>query len=167
MQVRPSIQLFAALAIAFVSLGCAAEGGPEGIKVGSRVPDFSVKTADNETVTRRSLEGQIVILNFWSTSCAPCVREMPELQEVQKSSQATVIGIALDAGGWRTVKPFINRHSVSYRIALGDEELFQRFDGIGVPYTLLLDRSQRIVRIYRGPVTREILDKDIRSIGGA
>jgi cytochrome c biogenesis protein CcmG/thiol:disulfide interchange protein DsbE len=136
----------------------------EGIRVGSRVPSFSLKTSTSESVTNRTLEGQIVILNFWSTTCRSCVTEIPEFQQVEESAKATVIGIALDDDGWKTVKPFLDRHQITYRVALGDESLFQRFDGSSIPYTLVLDRSQRVVKVYRKPVTREMLENDIRSI---
>jgi hypothetical protein len=75
-----------------------------------------------------------------------------------------VIGIALDDEGWKVVKPFLERHRLTYRVALGDESLFQRFDGSSIPYTLVLDRSQRVVKVYRKPVTSEMLETDIRSI---
>jgi hypothetical protein len=53
---------------------------------------------------------------------------------------------------------------LNYTVLLGDEEVFQRFNGVGIPYTLVLDRAQRIVKIYRGPVNRGELEKDLASI---
>jgi hypothetical protein len=50
---------------------------------------------------------------------------------------------------------------------LGDQELFQRFNGFGIPYTLVLDRSQRIVNIYRGPASKESLEQDLKRIDKA
>jgi cytochrome c biogenesis protein CcmG/thiol:disulfide interchange protein DsbE len=145
--------------------GCAGDAGPGSVQVGSVVPSFTLRTAANETVTSASLRGQVVILNFWSTTCAPCVHELPDFQQVAEGSGATVIGIALDEGGWQAVRPFVERHHLTYRIALGDEALFERFGGVGIPYTMVLDREQRVFKVYRGPVTREILEKDIHDLG--
>jgi hypothetical protein len=75
-----------------------------------------------------------------------------------------VIGIALEQGGAQAVQSLLKRRGITYPIALGDQALFERFDGINIPYTLLLDRSSRVVKIYRGAVTKETLEKDIRSI---
>src|SRR5262249_44788556 len=152
----------AALAAAVAGAGCARDGGEEGVAVGRRVPSFSLTTAANEHVTDRSLEGNVVLLTFWSTGCGPCVKEIPELQKLEESKKATVVGIALEGDGWQAVKPFLKRHHVTYRVALGDEELFGRFGGVGIPYSLLLDRSMRVVKVYRGPVAREALEEDIR-----
>jgi cytochrome c biogenesis protein CcmG/thiol:disulfide interchange protein DsbE len=145
--------------------GCAGDAGPGGVQVGGPVPSFTLRTAANETVTSASLRGQVVILNFWSTTCGPCVRELPELQRVAEASGATVIGIALDEGGWGAVRPVVERYHLTYRIALGDEALFERFGGVGIPYTVVLDREQRVFKVYRGSVTREILEKDLRDLG--
>jgi thiol-disulfide isomerase/thioredoxin len=156
--------LFSGLALALAAAGCGDDKGPDHVTMGGRVPRFSLTTAANEKLTDRSLEGRIVFLNFWSTSCGPCIKEIPELQKLEESDKATVVGIAVEGTGWQTVKPFLKRHNVTYRVALGDEDLFERFGGVGIPYSLLLDRSMRVVKVYRGPVTREELEKDIRSM---
>src|SRR5262249_7001775 len=116
------------------------------------------------TVTNSTLEGDIVVLNFWATWCGPCVKEIPELNEVAGGSKAKVVGIALDEDGIKTVKPFVDRFNIKYTVLLGDQDLFQRFNGFGIPYTLVLDRSQRVVKIYRGPTTREALEQDLKAI---
>jgi thiol-disulfide isomerase/thioredoxin len=161
--------MFACFFVALLSgCGSAGYGSPESVAVGSRVPSFSLKSLDGTTVTSRSLEGDIVVLNFWATWCAPCVKEIPDLKQVAASSGAKVVGIALDEDGLKPVKAFVERFGINqtenYTVLLGNQELFQQFNGLGIPYTLVLDRSQRIVKIYRGPATRESLEQDLRLI---
>ncbi len=105
-----------------------------------------------------------MVLNFWATWCQPCMSEIPELKQVAASSKAKVIGIALDQDGLKSIKPFVASNNINYTVLVGDEEVFQRFNGVGIPYTLVLDPSQRIVKIYRGPTTREALEKDLKTI---
>ena len=148
--------------------GSASDGDSGTVAVGSRAPNFSLKSLDGTTVTSRSLEGNIVVLNFWATWCAPCMKEIPDLKQVAANSGAKVVGIALDEDGLKAVKAFVERFEINktenYTVLLGDQELFQRFNGLGIPYTLVLDRSQRVVKIYRGPATRESLEQDLRTI---
>ena len=164
-----TLRMSACFFVALMS-GCggASDESSGPVVVGGRVPSFSLKSLDGTTVTSRSLEGNIVVLNFWATWCAPCVKEIPELKQVAASSGTKVVGIALDEDGLKAVKPFVERFGINdaenYTVLLGDQELFQRFKGLGIPYTLVLDRSQRIVKIYRGPATKESLEKDFRMI---
>src|SRR2546423_1334238 len=140
MRPRLIVWLFAGLAVALASAGCGDPKGSAGVTVGSRGPTFSLTTATNEKVTDQSPEGRIVLLNFWNTSCSPCIKEIPDLQQLEESNKATVIGIALEGTDWQPVKSFLKRHPITYRIALGNEDLFDRFGGVGIPYSLLLDR---------------------------
>jgi thiol-disulfide isomerase/thioredoxin len=146
--------------------GCdtAGTGNMSEVKVGGRAPAFSLKSLSGETVTNRSYEGHIVIVNFWASWCEPCKKEMPILKQLAESSEVKIVGIALDEGGLKTVKPFVERYGINYGILLGDQDVFTRFQGFGIPYTLVLDRQQHIVSIYRGPVSREMLEQDVRKI---
>jgi thiol-disulfide isomerase/thioredoxin len=150
-----------------LNCGAAGDKGSEEVRVGGRVPSFSLESLDGATVTSRSLEGSVVVLNFWATWCAPCRTEIPDLKQVAASPEVKVLGIALDEDGAKSVKPFVERFGINYTVVLGDQELFQRFNGFGIPYTLVLDRSQRIVNIYRGPASKESLEQDLKRIDKA
>ena len=157
------------LAIAFILLSVAGCGStqainPEDVVVGNPIPDFSVTSLEGKTINKDSLKGEVVVLNFWASWCTPCMREIPELKELAANSKAKVVGIALDENGLETVKPFAEAHQINYTVAVGTQELFQQFNGVGIPYTLVLDPSQRIVKIYRGPTDRESLEADLKTI---
>jgi len=143
--------------------GGAPEVRPEEVAVGNTIPDFSLESLDGKTVDKSSLKGEIIVLNFWASWCAPCVSEIPDLKAVADGRQARVVAIALDETGRETVKDFAENHGINYTVLFGNQEIFQQFNGYGIPYTLVLDRSQRIVKIYRGPVSRESLEADLRS----
>jgi peroxiredoxin len=159
------VKVVVCLAVLFLSnCGDAGNTSPEELKVGSQVPSFSLESLDGTTVTNGSFEGKAVVLNFWATWCQPCMGEIPELKELAASSGAKVVGIALDQDGVRTIRPFVASNNITYTVLVGDEEVFQRFNGLGIPYTLVLDASQRIVHIYRGPVTKESVEQDLKKI---
>ncbi len=160
-------KLLAAAACLFVA-GLQACGGAPGVKpedvvVGNTIPDFSLESLDGRTVDKDSLRGEVVVLNFWASWCAPCMSEIPDLKAVAAGKRAKVVAVALDEAGRETVKSFAESHGINYTVLFGDQEVFQQFNGVGIPYTLVLDRAQRIVKIYRGPVSRESLEADLRS----
>ena len=134
------------------------------VEVGELAPSFRLKRLDGTWVESDVFAGSIVVLNFWQTYCGPCLKEIPELEKVAAASGVEVVGINLDKDGLKTLAPFVKRQSINYTVLLGDETVFQRFDGFGIPYTLVLDREQKIAKIYRGSVTRETLDRDLQVI---
>jgi len=147
--------------------GCGnSDPDPANVVVGSQAPSFALTSLDGTTVNNSTLKGSPVVLNFWATWCQPCMTEIPELKELAAGSKAKVIGIALDQEGLKTIRPFVATNKINYTVVLGDEEVFQRFNGVGIPYTLLLDSSQRIVKIYRGPTTRKAIEEDLKTIHG-
>jgi thiol-disulfide isomerase/thioredoxin len=166
MRSLPMRTLACIFAVSFAGCGSPGEQGSRVARVGSPVPHFSVTAIDGTTVTSESLDGEVVILNFWSTVCPSCLSEIPVLNELASQPGVKVLGIALDQGGMNAVKSFVQRgrHRVGYAVALGDEELFQRFDGFNIPYTLIVDRSRRVARIYRGPVHKETLEEAVKLI---
>src|SRR5438128_1354639 len=146
--------------------GCGtSDRDPANVVVGSQAPSFSLTSLDGTTVKSSTLKGSVVVLNFWATWCQPCMGEIPELKQLAAESNAKVIGIALDQDGLKTIKPFVASNHINYTVLVGDEEVFQRFNGLGIPYTLVLDPTQRIVKIYRGPTTKVALETDLKAIG--
>jgi thiol-disulfide isomerase/thioredoxin len=137
---------------------------PEDVIVGNTIPDFSVTSLEGKTINKDSLKGEVVVLNFWASWCTPCMSEIPELKELAAQSKVKVVGIALDENGAESVKPFVEAHQINYTVAVGSQELFQEFNGVGIPYTLVLDPSQHIVKIYRGPTNRASLEADLGMI---
>jgi thiol-disulfide isomerase/thioredoxin len=152
--------------LALFLLSCSDTADPESVVIGSHSPDFDLTSLDGSRVTSTSLKGEIVVLNFWATFCQPCRAEIPELNSFAASSGARVIGITLDPEGTRAVRQYEKEQNfkLNYTVLLGDEEIFTRFNGVGIPYTLVLDRTQRIVSIYRHPVDKKTLEQDLLKI---
>ena len=94
-----------------------------------------------------SLRGQVLVLNFWATWCAPCIKEMPEfdrLQRQQSSRGVQVVGLAVD--GPTPVREFLAKRPVSYPIGLAGFEgsdLSRKLGNAagGLPFTVIFDRQ--------------------------
>ncbi|MBA3242724.1 MAG: TlpA family protein disulfide reductase [Acidobacteria bacterium] len=162
-----AIKLLLVAAVVLAAACGADEGTPEDVVVGNVAPNFSLRSLDGATVKSASLKGTPVVLNFWATWCQVCRTEIPELQKLATDPKVKVVSIALDEDGASIVKPFVADHGINYTVLLGDQEVFQRFNGFNIPYTLVLDSSGRIVKIYRSVATKEELENDIRAIAKA
>jgi len=75
---------------------------PDYMAADRRAPDFSLKDLRGNTVTLASLQGKVVILNFWTKTCGPCLEEMPELAELTKilrdRPDVAVVTVSVDDG---------------------------------------------------------------------
>ena len=132
------------------------------VRVGEAIPEFQLATLDGAEVSSESYLGEPVVLNFWATWCGPCVKEIPTLKAIHRDSPAKVVTIAIDEEGESIVRPFVEKHGIDYPVLIGDTEVFRRYNGSAVPYTLILDSSLKIVKMHRGYVSMRTIERDLR-----
>lgn len=120
----------------------------------NQAPDFTLTDADGKSVTLSDFRGQVVLLNFWATWCAPCKIEIPWFMEFERKLSErglAVVGVSLDEGGWDDVRPYIERVKPGYRILMGTEEVAMLYGGVeALPTTFLIDRDGKIGSVHIG-----------------
>jgi len=128
--------------------GCYSNSRPS--RIGSNAPDFTV-----ENVTLSKMHGQIVVLNFWATWCAPCVEEVPSLVEMQrrmKGKGVTVLAVSVDAdeGAYQR---FVKNHNVNLLTVRDPDQKSNSLYGTSVfPETFIIDRNGVVRRKFIGAV---------------
>ncbi len=108
--------------------------GEDLLPVGSEAPDWTLPLADGsgQNLSLDELEGRVAVLDFWSTTCPPCMKQMEDLTAL-----------------WRRMKP---RGVEVVGVACGGEsvaEIESFADGRGVRYPLVVDRSGAVADAYR------------------
>jgi len=127
--------------------------------VGKYRPEFSLPDVAGQLRHISEWDGQVVTLNFWATWCLPCLKEVPELVDLQArfgSQGLQIVGIALqrpeELGG------FIAENKMNYPVLAGEAavivvaELYGNTVGV-LPYTAIINRTGEIVFTRAGPVT--------------
>jgi cytochrome c biogenesis protein CcmG/thiol:disulfide interchange protein DsbE len=115
--------------------------------------DFALRDADGKAATLGQYRGKVLLLDFWATWCTGCKQEIPWFVDAQKkfgADRLAVVGVSLDDGGWKVLKPFLAQHPIPYRILLGDDPTAQKFGIQTMPDTFLIDRQGRIAAAYLG-----------------
>jgi thiol-disulfide isomerase/thioredoxin len=104
-------------------------------------------------------KGKWVVLNVWATWCAPCIKEMPELQALARSRpDVVVLGLAADGDDVARLRQFAHALRVSYPIIAGNDTLMKEFKVQAYPTTLLFNAQGKLVMTRLGQVTRADLE---------
>lgn len=106
-------------------------------------------------VALHDFKGQVVVLNFWATWCAPCTEEMPSLIDMAqrvKDKGVTVVGVSIDVDGG-AYHNFIKQHGVDFlTVRDPDQKSSSLYGTTGWPETFIIDRQGVLRRKFVGPV---------------
>ncbi len=158
--IRPCLSLIysrAILALAALALSAAAAG-------------FDLKDTAGQPQRLADLKGKWVVVNFWATWCAPCVKEIPDIAAFAKEQgdKVRVIGVALDwdesgnqsAADQAKVKAFAKKVGITYPLVLGTDASEKTFGHLkGMPTTFVYDPTGKLAFQKTGTVSKEMLTK--------
>ena len=123
--------------------------------------DFTLPDIDGKLHSLSDYRGEWVIVNFWATWCAPCIKEIPDLIELSKLSnpvQLVVIGIDFEEIDNTQLREFMNSLNMDYLVLIVGEAPLIPFEPLkGMPTTFIVSPQGQIVFRKIGAVTKEIL----------
>ncbi|CAN5349720.1 TlpA disulfide reductase family protein [soil metagenome] len=146
------------------------EGTPSGLLIPpvdrGRAPEFGGALLDDTEFDSATLAGDIAVINFWGSWCAPCRVEAEEFQEVYADVAAegvSFLGINVKDSK-QFARAFVRNKELTYPSIFdprGEVGLaFREFPPSAIPSTILLDRSGRVAAVYLGIVAQD----DLRAV---
>ncbi len=122
----------------------------------SPAPSIPILDAKGSTLHLSDFRGKVVLLNFWATWCAPCVREMPSLDRLQAemgSDNFMVLALSIDREGLEVVTPFFNQLGLKSLAVFLDPKgaMSSSFRVRGLPTSYVIDHRGRIAGKLEGP----------------
>lgn len=130
-------------------------------EIGQPAPNVRLEYLDGgvQELAEVAGTGTPVVLNFWSSTCAPCLAEMPALQQVSDELDGDVTFVGVDVTDTEEAgKKMVERTGVTYRNARDPRsEIFATFGGIALPRTVLIDADGTVVATHSGELTADEL----------
>ena len=130
-------------------------------------PEFSGTLLSGEPFSSTALAGDVAVLNFWGSWCAPCRVETPEFQEVYdevRDSGVQFLGLNVKDYDQQFADAFVADKGITFpslydpqgRVALA----FRGYPAAAIPSTIVLDRQGRVAAVYTGEVRQD----DLRTV---
>ncbi|MFZ5480547.1 MAG: TlpA family protein disulfide reductase [Myxococcota bacterium] len=140
---------------------------------GDPAPEFTVATLDGGTLSASALRGEVVVLNFWATWCAPCLDELPRLDELGarlQGSGARLVTVNIDKAQGPVVGT-VRRLGLDAPVGLDPSALVvSRFAPPVMPTTYVLDRTGSIHGVWAHVLSAgdvAALEREVRTLAEA
>ena len=118
------------------------------VNVGDSAPSFAIAADGGRSVSVSNFGGKVLVLNFWATWCAPCVQEIPSLNQLQtrfRDRGLVVLGISVDKDE-TAYKQFVNRFRLSFLTARDpDQKINNDYGTVQFPETYIIDAKGKVV----------------------
>jgi thiol-disulfide isomerase/thioredoxin len=116
-------------------------------------PEFTLTGIDGKSVNLAQYRGQVVMINFWASWCAPCRQEMPLLEQMHRKYKPmgfTMLGVNVEPDSAKAVD-WLKATPVSFPILFDTtSEVSKLYSVQGMPNTVIVDRKGNLRWLHRG-----------------
>lgn len=130
----------------------------QSLNEGVKAPVFSVRSLDGELIDNSSLAGKNVLITFWATWCAPCMKELPYLKlihEEYKKDNLIMVSVSLDGDSLKMAK-VIKEENLNWTQIYNSKSILEAFRINPIPAMFLID--EKGVILYNSLSEKNIKD---------
>ncbi len=117
-------------------------------KEGYLAPKFTLRNLRGNLEGLDDHAGKVIVVNFWATWCAPCVKEMPSFETLYRrfrSQGLTVLAVSLDKDGSSKVQDYVDKFKLSFPVLLDTEGIAEKlYPSFTIPFTYVIDKQGRV-----------------------
>ena len=130
-------------------------------------PVFTIADVKGKAFNLSSLEGRVVLLDFWANACGGCKVELPwyvGFGERYRTEGLALVGLDMYGEASEAVKAFAVAHNMRYTLAVGTDAIGALYHVGPMPLTVLIDRKGRIAVSHAGVVDPTLFEADIKKL---
>lgn len=131
------------------------------------LPDFMFEDISGNKLKKKDLVGKVIVINFWFTSCQPCISEMPLLNNLVAAYKDTnVVFIAPAISSKESIERFLTKYKFDYQIVPDQDAYAGRLRVENFPTHIIVDKKGivRQVEIGYNPHIKEMLGQTIDAL---
>jgi peroxiredoxin len=130
-----------------------ATAGLNSAMIGKPAPDFRLDLLEGGRFRLSQEKGNIVVLDFWASWCAPCMQGMPEINTVvEELNDDTIKYVAVNMQeDQATAAAALERLKLTIPVAMDiDGAAAQRYEVSAIPQVVIVDREGNVARMFIG-----------------
>ncbi|MDY7104572.1 MAG: TlpA disulfide reductase family protein [Actinomycetota bacterium] len=132
---------------------------------GEPLPDETFELFDGTETSFADYRGTPLVVNMWATTCGPCVREMPALEEASQALEGQVAFIGVNvAEQVEHARPFAEDLGITFDLAADpDGSIIAAIGSAAMPTTVFVDADGRMVDVHLGQLDLDELTERVEA----
>jgi thiol-disulfide isomerase/thioredoxin len=117
------------------------------LDAGNRAPAFSATSIHNQLINNKTLSGKNVLLIFWATWCGPCMKEIPDLKQINeeyKEDNLDMVSVSLDSDSLKMIN-VVSEKKLSWIQIFKSKSMRESFRINPIPAMFLIDEKGLII----------------------
>ena len=137
--------------------------------ISGKATNFTLKSSNGKNLKLSEYRGQVVMLNFWASWCAPCRQEMPLLEDLYKKYNKlgfTLLGVNVEEDSNKALT-LLRSIKVSFPILLDNKNMVSKLYKVSaMPTTVIIDRDGNLRYLHQGykPGYERDYEKQVRQL---